>query len=66
MTETYPLTPEILVPLIGDVLVEKGLLTKSQLRLGLERQKELKSQGALVPFGQLMVDMGFKPGIIGT
>ena len=59
MTETYPLTPEILVPLIGDVLVEKGLLTKSQLRLGLERQKELKSQGALVPFGQLMVDMGF-------
>ncbi len=59
MTEMFPLTPEILVPRIGEVLVEKGLVTRSQLKKGLEHQEELKSQGRIIPFGQLLVEMGF-------
>ena len=59
MTEVFPLTPEILVPRIGDVLVEKGLVTKGQLKKGLVHQEELKNQGVIIPFGQLLVEMGF-------
>ncbi len=59
MTDLLPLTPEILVPRIGDVLVESGLITKDQLEKGLERQEELKNTGKIIPFGQLLVEMGF-------
>ncbi len=59
MTELFPLTPEILVPRIGDVLREKGLVTKRQLKKGIERQEELKNQGVIIPFGELLVEMGF-------
>lgn len=59
MTELhYPLTPEILVPLIGDALLEKGLITRDQLKKGLRRQKDLKNQGQNLPLGQLLVEMG--------
>ncbi len=59
MTESLPLTPEILVPRIGDVLVESGLITIDQLKKGLKRQEELKDKGQIIPFGQLLVEMGF-------
>lgn len=59
MTELFPLTPEILVPRIGDVLLEKGLVTKRQLKKGVERQEDLKNQGVIIPFGELLVEMGF-------
>ncbi len=59
MTESLPLTPEILVPRIGDVLVESGLITNDQLKKGLKRQEDLKDKGQIIPFGQLLVEMGF-------
>jgi signal transduction histidine kinase len=54
-----PLTPEILVPRLGYVLVEKGLITQEQLQLSLDRQTELRLQGFPMPFGTILVDMGF-------
>lgn len=38
------LTPEILIPRIGDVLVEQGLISEVQLTEALRQQKELRDQ----------------------
>lgn len=60
MGEELPLTPEILVPRLGDYLVEKGLITPEQLQYALERQSELRASGKLVPvLGQILVEMGY-------
>jgi signal transduction histidine kinase len=54
-----PLTPELLIPRLGDVLVEKGLISQQQLRASLDQQMELRQQGIFTPFGQILVEMGF-------
>jgi two-component system sensor histidine kinase/response regulator len=59
MAEKVPLTPEILVPRLGHVLVEKGLITEQQLQFSLDRQTELKKQGTPSPFGMILVENGF-------
>jgi signal transduction histidine kinase len=59
MTDATPLTPEILVPRLGYVLVEKGLITQEQLQLSLDRQAVLRAQGKPLPFGHILVEMGF-------
>jgi hypothetical protein len=38
MDEQVPITPEVLVPRLGDQLVEMGLLTQEQLKQALEYQ----------------------------
>ena len=54
-----PLTPEILVPRLGDYLVERGFLTQEDLQAALEYQQELREHGEEVPLlGQLLVRMG--------
>lgn len=58
MTDQFPLTPEILVPRIGDVLVEKGKITKTQLEQGARQQEILRNQGKILPFGQVLLSMG--------
>jgi len=60
MGEELPLTPEVLVPRLGDYLVEKRLITLDQLQRALERQSELRASGKIVPvLGQILVEMGY-------
>lgn len=54
-----PLTPEVLVPRIGEVLVRENLLSTEQLNLALERQKIERISGNSIQIGQLLVEMGF-------
>jgi signal transduction histidine kinase len=53
------LTPEILVPRIGQYLVEKGVISNTDLEIALKHQKTInrgnKSGGALL--GQTMIDL---------
>ncbi len=53
------LTPEILVPRLGDVLIEQGLLSSTDLDKALDRQKQLRKTGSVPLIGQLLVEMGF-------
>jgi signal transduction histidine kinase len=53
-----PLTPEILIPRLGDVLVEEGLITKEQLLAALENQKQMRSEGKSLLIGKVMIEMG--------
>jgi signal transduction histidine kinase len=53
-----PLTPEILVPRIGDHLVEKGLLSEADLHKALQEQANLRDQGANILLGEILVRLG--------
>jgi signal transduction histidine kinase len=57
-TPRPPLTPEILVPRIGDHLVEKGLLTEADLQKALRHQAELRDQGTNILLGEILVRLG--------
>jgi len=57
--ETPPLTPEFLVPRIGEVLVEKGTITPSQLEMGAQQQEKWRNSGRNIPFGQVLLELGF-------
>ena len=51
------LTPEILVPRLGDHLVESGLITQNDLEMVLELQNKYKINGKTPPLlGQLLVN----------
>lgn len=52
------LTPEILIPRLGDVLVEQGLLSREDLTEALEIQQQMRKTGQAPLIGQLLVDMG--------
>lgn len=52
------LTPEILIPRLGDLLVEQGLITPSQLLDALENQRQKRLQGNSPLLGQIIVEMG--------
>lgn len=54
-----PLTPEILVPRLGDYLVERGWLSQEDLEAVLSYQAALRDQGQEAPLlGQLLVKLG--------
>lgn len=53
------ITPEILVPRLGDVLIEQGLLSTADLKKALDRQNRLRKSGQVPLIGQLLVEMGF-------
>lgn len=53
------ITPEVLVPRIGDVLVEQKLLTVDELNLALSYQKEERAKGQQALIGQVLVEHGF-------
>lgn len=55
---TGPLAPEILVPRLGDSLVEKGLLTRDQLKQALAHQKAGASQGKRILLGEALIELG--------
>lgn len=57
MENSSPLAPEILVPRIGEYLVDRGLISKSDLDEALENQKE-DNLGIRPLLGQVLVKLG--------
>jgi len=54
-----PVAPEILVPRLGDYLVENGVLTSAQLEHALEFQKQRSQQGKRILLGQALRELGY-------
>ena len=53
-----PLTPEALVPRIGDYLLEKGLISASDLQRALFEQEELIKAGKHMQIGSILLELG--------
>jgi signal transduction histidine kinase len=54
-----PAMPEILVPRIGDYLIEQGMITQAELEAALVRQKEMATAGNQRLLGQTLIEMGY-------
>lgn len=54
-----PLSPEILVPRIGDSMVDQGFLTAEQLQEALDFQHQENEKGRQILIGQAMIELGF-------
>ena len=59
MPEPKRLTPEMLVPRMGEYLVQKGLITEEQLQNALKYQQEETAKGNTVLLGQALIDLRF-------
>ena len=57
MATSSKLTPEILVPRLGEYLVQEGKITEADLRKALAYQQDMLSQGSSVLLGQALVDL---------
>ena len=53
-----PITPEILVPRIGDYLLEKGVLNEADLKRALDRHRNLAAEGQPRLVGQVLLELG--------
>lgn len=53
-----PIAPEVLVPRIGDRLIEVGYLKPEDLQKALGYQKEREAQGASILIGQALLELG--------
>jgi signal transduction histidine kinase len=51
------LTPEMLVPRMGEYLVQKGLITAEQLQKALDYQLEQTTKGNVMLLGQALIDL---------
>jgi signal transduction histidine kinase len=54
-----PASPEVLVPRIGDYLIDQGLITNEQLDIALKKQKEMTIDGKHPLLGQTIIELGF-------
>jgi len=52
------LTPEILVPRLGDYLVERGTITSEGLEHALDYQSQLRAGGKQLLLGQVLLELG--------
>jgi len=52
------LSPEVLVPRLGDYLIEKGVLNQQELQRALAYQREKREQGESRLIGQALLDLG--------
>ena len=59
MADTQLISPEVLIPRLGDQLVDMGLLTPIQLTQALEYQKKCVTEGTMLLLGQAIMDLGF-------
>ena len=57
-TPTPGLTPEVLVPRLGETLVKMGLLDEDQLRRALDYQHAMTAEGKPLLLGQAIVELG--------
>ena len=51
------LTPEMLIPRMGEYIVQKGLISVDDLQKALAHQREQISKGNQVQLGQVLIDM---------
>jgi len=58
MPTDIPITPEALVPRLGEYLIEKELLHPADLQLALRYQREKAAKGEPVLIGQALVELG--------
>lgn len=54
-----PIAPEVLVPRLGEYLIERGVLRSEQLQQALDYQREKSAQGLSCLMGQALLDLGF-------
>jgi signal transduction histidine kinase len=54
---TSPLTPEILIPRLGETLIQRGLITPVDLQKALSYQKEKKLEGQVCLLGQALIEL---------
>src|SRR6266508_4319033 len=59
MIEQKRLTPEMLVPRMGEYLVQKGLITDEQLQNALTYQQEQTAKGSTLLLGQALIDLKY-------
>jgi signal transduction histidine kinase len=59
MPEPKRLTPEMLVPRLGEYLIQKGLIAEQQLQNALKYQQEQTAKGNIILLGQALIDMRF-------
>jgi len=59
MTDQPALTPEVLVPKLGDYLVKKGHITREQLDEVLALQRSMKDSGKVELLGEVLVTKGY-------
>jgi signal transduction histidine kinase len=57
MTEPYRLTPEMLVPRLGEYLIQKGLISAEDLQKALDYQQDGTAKGQPVLLGQALIDL---------
>ena len=53
-----PVSPEQLIPRLGEYLIERGVLTSDELDRGLDYQEEQKKDGNKLLIGQALVELG--------
>ena len=51
------LTPEMLIPRLGEYIVQKGLLTEDQLQNALSHQQEQTAEGKPCLLGEALIDL---------
>jgi signal transduction histidine kinase len=54
-----PISPEILVPRLGEYLLEKGVLTQEELQTALDAQQEALAAGKPRLLGQTLLQLGY-------
>jgi signal transduction histidine kinase len=57
LNPTIPITPEILVPRVGELLIEKGVLTQADLQHALEFSKKTGPDGHQRLVGQVLLEL---------
>ena len=57
MAEQYRLTPEMLVPRLGEYLIQKGLISAEELQKALDYQQETTAKGNPILLGQALLDL---------
>ncbi len=57
LTDQLALSPEMLVPRLGDALIEKGIISKQDLQVALQKQEELRAKGKHARLGQILNDL---------
>jgi len=58
MSEQIHLSPELLVPRLGETLVNRYLITEEELQRALDFQKQKKAEGRSMLLGQAIVELG--------
>lgn len=54
-----PIAPEVLIPRIGDYLIEKNLVTQTQINMAVRYQTQRDKEGKPILIGQALVELGY-------